>query len=394
MIIAAFLIATAPQAQGTPARLTAVEDLRLGSVKDEQFRYTSVLAVRPLADGGFAAITGKASPFQWTLQVFDARGRERWSQPLPQNPTPVGLAVSGDTLLVHAGPYAPAAQLQQFMIGKGTPLNAVPMPPTERGQGVALVGSASGAAVVLTVTASVVNGNEVSAVERPLAELRLVSNAGVAQAPFFKWIDSTPRAVVQAGRGSNTTGVTLPWAPRSALTVAGGQVYYARGQTYAIDVYSTDGKPIRHISVPADATPIPQAMRDTWLAQWRAAGFGRTFTDSAFARIRALESPLTRPIIGGMWASAQGELAVQRRDRMPNPTVPGDSLYVDLLTAQGALRGSIVLAPGLVLQGYSGQHVYAYFRDTTQVAGRSSERSAFPLALAQIVRYRIDPSPR
>ena len=369
------------------ARAMITDPLRIGSVDDPEYSFMGVTAVRPMADGRIAAIIW--APGKTELRVFDSTGRTEWKRTFSTNQYASTLAVSGDTLAVTVG-FGGEKVVLLFRAGHDAPIASLPSA-DGLGNDVSLLGSLSGPFITLSTNHAVPNGRTSSALARPTHELRALNAGRTPGAPLLLHIDSTPRALIplQLGVGTATVGAQLPWVERPSFAAAGGRVFFARGLNYEIVVTDVAGKSVRNISASFVAKPIAPEKHDAWFAEYRRGPQRSLYPDSSFDAIRALPSPPHLPVVGALFASAAGELAVVRADDHPNPVLANRATFVDILTPDGTPRAGFYLQPGMQIQAFTGTEIYATFRDTTQVAGRSTERGACPLPLVQIVRYRL-----
>ena len=371
-----------------PPRLRLVEDLRIGSLADPRGRFSMVREVRPMADGSLALITALGSA--WSVRVFDANGRHRWTRDFEPRQTPAGLAVSGDTLVVQSGIYE-SIQFLFFRVGSDEPFGVTEVF-AERGQTTTLLGSLAGPPIVVTGTPNEPYGRFLAAVARVPYEFRTIA-PNPAAPPFLRWVDSTPRAIVPAtGRGmEGSRAIVLPWMPVPTFHAVRGEVVLATEAGFNLRLVGANGAVRRTIAIPIQARPLTDELIQTLFASWRT-GPGRALPDSVLPAIRAVPPPPHFPVIGGVFASANGEFAVRRRDRQPDLTAPPDTAHFDVVGTNGAIRGSFALPAPFRFAAFSGTHVYATFSDSTRIAARSSERSQIALPLVQVARFRLESS--
>jgi hypothetical protein len=372
-------------AQASSPRLPLVEDLRLGTLADPNLQFVILRSVRQFANGDIAVATSLA-PSAWNVQVFDSTGRPRWKREFAGNDFPVALAIAGDTLVVQVGVYS-EARLLFFRVGRDAPLRATDAHAGDCSSSPALLGSLAGTPVAVTVIAYE-PGACLQPVPRPVREFRAIEHSDVSAKPFFTMTDSTPRAIyeVSAAIHRSISG-TLPWAPVPSFAAAGGQLFVARGATYDIDVVAANGQRVRRVSVAQPLHSITIDEQNVWFAEWRNSYLSKLHSDSGLTMVRALPSSPTRPVIGAIFASAAGELAVVRADKYPSPVRHGNTTFVDILNADGTVRGNIAVPSNVYIESFSGQYLYGIVRDSTRIAGYEGGRS--PMSLNQLVRFRI-----
>jgi len=163
-----------------------------------------------------------------------------------------------------------------------------------------------------------------------------------------------------------------PWfSPTPRVATGGdGRLYFAPGDAYRIDVIDAGtGDPVRRILGRPEPIPVTDALvQRAWEIEAERIADPRPGSEmEMYAKIarRRLDLPVpdARPVVGGLRASADGTLLVERDDLDPDPLASGDPAFWDVFDPAGSLRGRFVAPPELRVVGYGNDRLLAVERD-------------------------------
>jgi hypothetical protein len=370
--------------QAAPSRLAVVPDLELGGPADT-IRLERVITVRPMSGDRVAVLAYREGGT--TLRIVGPGARVGQSMAFDSNLGLTHLAVSGDTIRVFSAQGTGDRLLMTLVAGTAAPIRQQHAR-VERGQDGALLGSLSGPGLVLVLTRGEPNGRYDRALPVPRYDIRRVPPDGDITETLLTVLDSTPKAMFEL-RGVRQNPIMSARAPLTVGPVfasADGVLYYAATADYQIRRLGLDGRALPPLRIAQPPAPVTAAVRDSAIQKMLAGPARTLYPDSVFTQFRRHPLPPARPFVRSLFAAPDGDLAVVRADYERFDGTP-DSLFVDLISRDGVLRGQVALPPAHTLHAYDGRHLYTSVVDQDRLSGRVVEGR--PVTLSRVVRHRV-----
>ncbi|MEQ9399150.1 MAG: hypothetical protein RJQ04_08250, partial [Longimicrobiales bacterium] len=202
-----------------------------------------------------------------------------------------------------------------------------------------VVGSAAAPPEGLFVTATAyfrrdADGNDGTLTPRPRVRAYHVAENGDLEATNFQWGHESQ------GRWSGGFWISAPFAPRPTWTVDGlGRLHATDGEAYAVEVYHTDGTPIRTLVNRIEGRPLDDDLLDAWKeAQCRS---GPECDPARHELALSLPRPGFVPPIGALQGFQDGHLAVRRWDTDPEALTRRSRSEWDLFDPDGTHLGRV-----------------------------------------------------
>ncbi len=316
-------------------RLTLVEDLRIG-VRDgpEELQFSRIWDVQVVKERGEVFVLDRASQ---SVRVFDLEGRflREWGRegegPGEFRSVLTRIVVARDTAMVITSRAVHFFDVEGSHLASFTP---------QTGDYLSFPARAIASRSGWQVEVQELDENRISSTHRLYGfdpGEGFIGQAGVDLFRFGEEAFSVPSGMIS---------YPLFLHRASAAYDRQGRVHLAPGDEYEVRILDPDGRLRRVHRLRSRRQRVEQWMIDEYVAgqEARCAGAnGRPcpFTDEVVPAVLERGYPEYRPVIGRMWASAEGDILVRRADLEPHPFTSGDAQVYDLLSAEGEYLGRV-----------------------------------------------------
>ena len=322
-------------------RLTLVEDLRIG-VRDgpEELQFSRIWDVQVVKERGEAFVLDISTR---SVRVFDLEGRfiREWGGagqgPGEFNSSPTRIIVARDTAMVVDSRLVHLFGVEGSHLGSFAPQTGAfyPLLPSRP-----YVSPSGWGVEVLDL-----DENRISSTYRLYG---LDPAAGLSAQPRADLFRSGDEGfTIASGMISGMIALPLFHHQASVAYDRRGWIHLVPGSAYEIHILDPDGQLRRIHRLRSLRQRVEQWMVDEFVEMQQArcerSGINGPcpFTDEYAPEVLERGYPEYRPVIGRLWASAEGDLLVRRADLEPHPFISGDAQTYDLLTAEGEYLGRL-----------------------------------------------------
>jgi hypothetical protein len=289
---------------------------------------------------------GKAvllDPLRAQLVIFDAQGTVTEAVDLGLPPAsstrePFGLAGGRDSILIGYGGHGGGYSSLLLFDASGHLLARKPLPDVPDGAAYSELHCIRNGWVLVEMTYEVFT-DHAEWLQHPRIAIRPLDLArGRVGRSIAVWPD--PSSLVRVN------GVYVPQIEQMHTVLASEQsepLAIARTVDYRIDLLPWAALPGREVVVSVEPVPVGERYRDSAIGAAERMPVSAETKEAMRKYLVASLLPKQRPVIGGLWYSPDGRLAVLRRDLQPLPGPDSSRHQVDILTVGGRLLRRVSL---------------------------------------------------